>query len=273
MYVVGTGLLLPGARELSAALAAGRDCWVSHRSGGVVYRWLPEDGGVVDITVGGGGRKDRDGIRFHRSVCLIDADVGVYDGIPITSPARTLLDLATVLTRGELAWVYNEALIQRHTTPAEVGELLTRTHGHPGSRLLKAIVERDEHPQRADSHLERVVLEALRRGGVEEPRMGAVIGGWRVDFHWPRHRLVLEADGHELHSGPESWRRDRRKQADLEARGELVLRTDWEEASERPESLVGRVIRAQVERSCSANAATVAATAPAARKPSRGSTM
>ena len=77
--------------------------------------------------------------------------------------------------------------------------------------------------------------------------------------------------GEEDYKGPEAWRRDRRKEVELEAEGVKVMRTEWEEATQRPESLVARVIRAQTERSRSANAATVAATMPAARKASSGS--
>jgi very-short-patch-repair endonuclease len=271
VYVVGTELLLPGARELSAALSAGDECWVSHRSAGLVYRALEKDAGDVDITVARGGREDRDGIRFHRSVCLGDDDVGAYDGIPITSPARTLLDLATVLARGELAWAYNEMLIQHLVTPAAVRELLGRTHGHPGSGRLEAIVERDDDPRRTKGRLAALVRAALDRAGVQRPEEDEDLYGWEVDFYWPEHGLVLEADGYQFHSGPESWRRDRRKQADLESRGLRVLRTDWDEVTQRPESMVARVVGAQAERSGSASPATSAATTPAPKKARRAS--
>jgi very-short-patch-repair endonuclease len=248
IYVVGTELLLPGARELSAALACGSEAWVSHRSGGVVMNVMEEDDGDVDVTIAGGGRAHRDGIRLHRSICLTDADVGTYDGIPVTSPSRTLLDLATVLTRNDLAWAYNELLIQELITPQQVKEILNRTHGHPGSRLLKAIVERDDDPRRSKGKLAALVRSALKRGRVETPIEEETLYGWRTDFYWPQYGLVLEADGFQFHKGPEAWRRDRRKQADLESRGLRFLRTDWEEAKDRPESLVARVIRAQLER-------------------------
>jgi very-short-patch-repair endonuclease len=258
---------------MAAALACGDDSWVGHRAAGGVYEIRRWNGGDVDVTVVGGGRPHRPGIRMHRSICLAPQDVGVYHGIPITSPARTLLDLATVLSRNDLAWAYNEALIQELTTPEHVKDVLRRTHGHPGSRLLKALLERDAPPHEIERKLARLVLEALRRGRVPEPQTEHRIGEWSVDFYWPEYRLVLEADGFKFHKGPEAWRRDRRKQADLEAQGLLVLRTEWEEVSERPESMVARVVRAQLERSGSASPATSAATAPAARNATRTSTV
>ena len=271
VFLAGSGLPYPRTREMAAVLALGPEAVASHRSAAKLFGIVAADGTDVDVTVVGANRASRAGIRVHRSRALTHADTGTFDGIPITSPARTLLDLATQVNRGELAWAYNEALIQQLTTTSQVQELLTRTTGHPGTRPLRAIVERNARPQRATGELERKVLTALRRAGISEPAVNARVAGWQVDFHWPEHGLVLEADGFQFHSGPESWRRDRRKQADLEHLGLRVLRTDWEEATARPESMVARVLRAQLERSGSASPATTAATAPAPRKARRGS--
>jgi very-short-patch-repair endonuclease len=272
VYVVGTGLLLPGARELSAVLAYGPKALLSHLSLGVLFGVLEEAGRDVDVTVPGSGRRDQEGIRAHRSVCLAPQDIGTYDGIPVTSPARMLLDIATLLPRRDLAWAYNEALVQDLTTPEEVAALLKGTTGHTAARALRAIVERDADPKQTKERLARLTLEALRRGRVHEPLTEQRLHGWSTDFHWPGHGLVLEADGFKFHKGPEAWRRDRRKDAELEAAGLRVLRTDWEEVTERPESLVARVVRAQLERSGSASPATAAATTAAPRKASRAST-
>ena len=271
VFLVGSGLSYPRTREIAAVIALGPAAVVSHRTAAMLFGILRGDGGAVDVTVLGANRGSRPGIRSHRSRALGRGDTGTVDGIPVTSPARTLLDIAPLISRRELAWAYNEALIQDLTTPQAIRALLDRTHGHPGSRSLEAICE-NAAPQRTAGELERRVLDALRRARVAAPRTQVRLMGWEVDFYWPEHGLVLEADGYKFHHAPQSWRRDRRKQADLENHGLRVLRTDWEEVTERPESMVARVLRAQFERSGPASPATSAATTPAPRNASRAST-
>lgn len=116
VYAVGHTALVPPARELSALLACGAGAVVSHRSAARLWRMLAEEHETpVDVTLPRGAGRTRAGILVHRTRHLERADVRVIEGIPLTSPARTLLDLAEVAEDRELESAYGEAVVRRLT--------------------------------------------------------------------------------------------------------------------------------------------------------------
>ena len=198
--------------------------------------------GDVDVTTTR-SVKPRPGIRLHVVRSLPPTDVTRHHGIPVTTPARTILDLAEVLEQRRLGRIVHEAEVQRLVTNAE---LRARLDGRPGAATLRAIV--DDGPVRTRSEFEEATYDLLRRNGFPRPSTNTSLPGlptWlEVDFHFPGTSLVIEVDGDQFHGT--RWRRrvDARKQAMLEAAGFRVIRLTWEQLTGDEAQTVRRLRRA-----------------------------
>ena len=180
---------------------------------------------------------------MHRTQTLDPQDVARYRGIPITSPARTLVDLAGVLDYQRLRRAVRQAQSLRLVQPQHLTEALARLGPRRGSRNLRRILATGPAPTR--SELEDVVLDLILGGGLEHPEVNVplVLTGRRVvpDFRWPSQKLVVEADGAAWHDDRLSREDDAERQALLEAHGERVLRVTWEQAITRPRETLARI--------------------------------
>ena len=232
MYAVGhTGLTKEGV-WLAAVKACGNEAVLSHYSASALWRFVIWDERVPEVTVPGPGTRIHDGIRVHRSACLDRRDVMTRDGIPVTTPARTLLDLASTLSYEPLRRAVREAMaLQRVAIPALV-EVLARCGPRRGSRNLARIVADGYTP--TASVLEDAVLDLILAGGFERPDVNKpmVIEGRRLvpDFRWPKQRVIVEADGAKWHDHKLAREDDAERQAFLEAHGEKVIRVTWGQA-------------------------------------------
>jgi len=238
VYAWGHDRLTLRGRFLAAVKAAGPGAVLSHRSAGVLWglfgwdeAWLPE------VTIPMRGARKIDGITIHRS--RVPPEVIVLDGIPVTSPARTLLDLATVASFKPLRRAVREATAQGRVG---VRDLLA-VRGRRGGANLTRILADGYTPTR--SELEDAVLDLLERGGFPKPDINTPIrvGGVRTvpDFRWPDRRLVVEADSREWHEHRFAQEDDADRQARLEAAGERVLRVTWKQAIVRPGQTIARI--------------------------------
>jgi very-short-patch-repair endonuclease len=160
-------------------------------------------------------------------------------GIPVTSPARTIRDLAGALPYKKLRRAVNEALNREQIRPAD----LVVGH-HRGARKLRRILA-TAAPTR--NEYEDLVNDLLHRAGIPAPEVNRRRGGFEPDFRWPEQKVILEADSKRYHGHLVARAYDAERQAVLEARGETVVRTTWHEAVNRPHVMVARV-RATLER-------------------------
>ncbi|HEX5928654.1 MAG TPA: DUF559 domain-containing protein [Solirubrobacterales bacterium] len=147
----------------------------------------------------------------------------MVDGIPVTVPARTLLDLATELSPGRLERAVNEA-DKRDTIDAEtLREAVGRYSAHPGVRALRSLLDR--HTFRlSDSELEVLFRPIARRAGLPEPLTKQAVNGFEVDFFWPDLGLVVETDGWRYHRTPSAQSRDALRDQTHTAAGLTALR-------------------------------------------------
>ena len=152
----------------------------------------------------------------------------MWRGIPVTTPARTLVDLASVLAAADLARACHEAGIRYGTTPGEVETILGRRRG--AGKLLRSL-RGDEHVSL--SALERRFLTLLRREGLPLPVTNRPAGGRRVDCRWRDHRLTVELDGYRYHRSRHAWETDRRER-EAYARGDDFRRYTYGDVFERP---------------------------------------
>ena len=249
VYAVGCGPLTLQARFMAAVLAGGDEAILSHFSAAAHEGLLRWEERHPEVTVVGGTNGRRPGVRVHRARALNPRDVMRHEGIRVTTPARTLLDLAAVLTPRALARAVRQAHGDRLVTSRDLADVLTRANGHHGAPALSSLVAAGPAPTR--SVFEDVVLELLRDAGLPEPYVNVelVIAGRRIvaDFRWPAQQLVVEADGAVWHDNRAAREADAERQALLEAHGERVVRITCNQAVRQPRQTIER-IRVALER-------------------------
>jgi predicted transcriptional regulator of viral defense system len=243
VYAVGHANVSLEGRFLAAVKACGPSAVLSHFSAAALWGLLAWDDRRPEVTVFGTATRVHPGLRVHRTRRLDRQDVGRHERIPVTSPARTLLDLASALEYRPLRRAVRQAQSLGRVNLVELAEVLTRLGARRGVRKLARIIATGSAPTR--SELEDVVLDLILRGGLAHPCVNAplILAGRRVipDFRWPEEHLIVEADGAAWHDGKLAREDDAERQALCEAHGERVLRVTWEQAIARPSQTVSRI--------------------------------
>lgn len=221
--------LVSGARQsregiwMAAALALGSTAVVSHRSAAQLWTMLPGCSSPVHVTVPTGGRKPREGVTVHRSG--LEGEVTRKRGIPVTKPARTLVDLASQVDRRTLERAADEAERLRLTTHGQLHAALAR---RPGAAQLRALLEEHVLGSTATANdFEELMIGICDDFGIPRPRCQFQIGPYRVDFAWPHRKLAVEADSWESHGTRRAFEDDPRRTAGLRAMGWETLRFTW----------------------------------------------
>ena len=238
VYLVGHAIAPDLAIETAALIVMPAGTVLSHQTAAGLAR-LADLPRVVDVTVITGRSGSRAGLRVHRAPRLDRRDVRVVRGLPITAAARTLVDLAGVLSPAGLERCYEQAQIQRVLRPAHVLAALARAPGRRGAGALRDLVI--EQPTMTRSRAERRLLRALAACGINRPDTNVVIGDFEVDMLWRDARVVVEFDGWETHGTRVAFERDRSRDAKLQAAGYRVLRATWRRLRDDPEALAGDV--------------------------------
>lgn len=212
VYAVGHRPPSPLARAIAAVLACGPEAALSHASAAALWRIVPRWPATMHVTAP--GERRHPGIHVHRSRHL---DTTVHYGIGVTTPARTLVDLADILTPTQLTRALNEAQVQRLITANELTTLLTR---YPGRRTAQLTPERGA----TRSPLEDRFVRFLKRHHLPLPELNQQIAGHEVDAVYRRQKLVIELDSRQFHTTPRAFEQDRDRDADLLNAGFSTLR-------------------------------------------------
>jgi hypothetical protein len=222
---------------MAAVLACGHGAALSHRSAAALWRIWRERDEIVDISVARLCELRRPGMRIRGRPSLVRKDIVTERGIPVTSPALTLLDLATELGYRALERAVNDADKHDLITPDQLRQAIGRFRGRPGVRRLRTVLDRHTF-QLSDSNLEILFREIAERAGLPPPSMGASVNGFEVDFFWPDLGLIVETDGLRYHRTPAAQARDRLRDQTHTAAGLTPLRfTHRQVAHERPHVL------------------------------------
>ncbi len=241
VYGVGPPLQVEFGRETSALLACGDDAVLSHHSAAVVWRILPADP-TAPVEVLGTKRKGaQSGITIHHTLHLDRIDVRIRDGVPVTSPARTIVDNAGDLTDRELERALDEALVQNLVRLNQIADALDRLPGRTGTKRLRHLIAAHRELTLTRSELEELFLELIRRAGLPQPQVNVRVHGFLVDFYWPEQRVVFELDGYRFHSTRGAFERDHRKDAILKRAGIDVNRVTWLQLTKEPLAIVAQV--------------------------------
>jgi predicted transcriptional regulator of viral defense system/very-short-patch-repair endonuclease len=232
VYAVGHTALGPKARRLAAVLACGPGAVLSHGSAAAHWGLLATNAARVDVTAPA-SRRGQPKIRLHRTRSLDARDTTTHEGIPITTVARTLLDLAATTQPHRLERALAQADHLRLYDHRAITDVIDRANGHRGAAALARATARE--PKLTKSDWEVRMLKLVRDAGLPEPLVNHPLdapdyGYCEVDFFWPAHNLIVETDGWEAHGTRAAFDRDRAKDAALTAAGQRVLRFTWRAA-------------------------------------------
>ncbi|HTU28392.1 MAG TPA: DUF559 domain-containing protein [Solirubrobacteraceae bacterium] len=240
VYSVGHTRLTQKGVWLAAVLACGEGALLSHRDAGRLHGLLRSIGsGLIEVTAA--VRHRLPGIRCHRTRNLDPRDATVVDAIPVTSWARTALDLATILPGPRLRDALEMAQRQERDF-SQLHALMSRSNGHHGLGPLRAaLAEIDDTPPELRSEAEVDLLALIREAGLPEPRTDVVIAGELVDFHWPEQRLVVEVDGRTWHGLQRDMETDRQKDVRLTLAGQRPVRYTKRRIAAEPAAVIAEI--------------------------------
>jgi very-short-patch-repair endonuclease len=241
VYAVGGAWLGTRGRSFAALLSAGPDAVLSHRWAASMWGLLAEPAEDVELSVPRSTPHRRLDLVVH-GTRFGPGDVRRRDDLPLTSPARTLLDIAGLVDPSELEHAVREARVMRLVTVAHLRATVREARGRRGvAHLARAVSSDDAAPTR--SHLERVMVRLIRRARLPRPLVNQRIGAYEVDLLWPTHRVVVETDGWAAHGHRDAFERDRWRDSELQALGFVVLRFTWRQISDEPDVVVRRLAR------------------------------
>jgi len=239
VYVASPALTAKGV-WMAAVLACGPGAKLSHRSAGAAWAMRRSSRAAIDVTAPSGGRGVA-GIDAHRCV-LHPADVTTLDGLPITTVARTALDLAEVVPQRHVERFLVAAEQQRLFDLHAFLDVLHRHPGRHGQKPLRAaLAAYAPEQERTKSEMELVALDLIRAHGLPMPQVNVLVEGFEVDLYWPERRVAVELDSRRYHLTTAAFEADHLRGLELSARGYIATGLTWEQLIAQPEWVASRL--------------------------------
>jgi very-short-patch-repair endonuclease len=237
VYAVGHRALTQHGHWMAAVLAAGLGAMLSHHSAAALWGIRPTSRARIDVTV---PRTLHATKHLHPHCAVLPQDeVATHQGIPVTTAARTLLDLAATLDLRQLERAFNEAEVQNLGAETSVADLLDRYPHHRGTTNLRTLLLNARSSTR--SELEAEFLAFLDHHRLPRPETNTIIEGMEVDAAWREHHLIVELDGYAHHGTRAAFEADRRRDRKLIAAGWTVLRVTWRDLTELRHELAAQI--------------------------------
>jgi predicted transcriptional regulator of viral defense system len=228
------------ATYMAAVKACGKGALICGLAAAYLYgliKWAPQEPEVTAPT-----ERQVEGVTTHRARAGIDKrDVARHRGIPVTSVARTLVDIAGRLGDEALARACHEAAVKHGLKPHQVEAVLKRRPKTKGAKRLRAILTGDTPTEL--SKLESAFIALLRAEGLPLPKTNERVGSHRVDCRWPQLKLTVELDSYAFHNSRYAWQQDRKRDREARQRGDRIVRYTWadlEDAVDELRRLLGR---------------------------------
>jgi very-short-patch-repair endonuclease len=236
VYAVGHQRLTREGHWMAAVLAAGPDAVLSHRSAAAL--WGIRHTARAHAEVICARRLAIPKVDSYRTVLPPD-EVTVHDGIPVTTPARTLFDLAAVLTPQQLNHALNEAEIRRLTSPIPLDALIARHPRRKGTQALRRALElqRQRGETVTRSEFETAFLDFAERHGLPRPKTNEPLGPYFPDACWPEQRVIVELDSYAIHTTRQAFESDRARDRELTLAGYTVVRVTWRQLTHDADAL------------------------------------
>ena len=191
-----------------------------------------------------GRRRRLTGVRIHHVRDLRDDEVTILHGLPITTPSRTLLDIAESCSPREVEQAYATALRKRLVTREDMQVMVDRHPHHRGAPLWGKLLAQPHDPAFARSKAEEKLLEIVRSAKLPRPELNVTVLGHEIDFVWRTERVAAEVDGYVFHASRDSFAADRRRDAELTAAGYRVLRFTWSDLHDDRLATIARLAQA-----------------------------
>jgi very-short-patch-repair endonuclease len=238
VYSVGHRALTTLGRFPAAVLACGEGAVLSHRSAALLWGLQTVEAAWIEMTVQNQRGRKREGLLAHR--CDLPAsDVTTEHDIRLTTPGRTLIDLADVLTERGLERAFDQADYLRLDCTG-----LRPLPGRTGlGRLQRVLADHTPGSTLTRSELEEVLLALCRRSGLPRPEVNVDIEGHLSDFVWRSERLIVEADSRAAHTTLAAFENDRLRDADLLTAGWRVLRVTDGRLTTQPQAVATQLRR------------------------------
>ena len=195
---------------------------------------------------------ERDGIRVHRASGLDPRDIRRYQGIPITSPARALLDIAPDLSDRELERALDEALVRRLLSHAAINAVLNAYPNRRGVARLRALADPGRPTTETRSDGEEALLALIRRANLPAPEVNAKSATTPRTSCGAQQKVIVELDGYDYHRGRAAFERDHERDAEHQRMGYLVIRVTGRQLNREPETLLVRIATAIATRRAAA---------------------
>ncbi len=238
VYAVGHIPLGQEARAHAAVLACGDGAVLSHQSAAALWKYVKDWPAQFEVTARIDHR--RKGIKTHRTKTLIRRDIDRQLGVPVTSPARTVFDMAPrYKTDAALRRFVNDARLTYTLHLSSLAELLARHPRDPATKRLLPFVQAPTGMTR--SQLEDLFVDFARRYGLPEPTINKRRGRREPDFLFPDEGVIVEIDSWKFHGDRDSFERDRDRDADHLAEGILTVRITEERLTGSPDREAARL--------------------------------
>lgn len=234
------GLDGPHRDVLASVYGFGPHAVGSHQTAGRLHDLLVDITTPVVVSAWRGHPARRDGVELHR-VQLPADERTVCDGVPVTSVARTILDLAAVLQNRSFEQAIARGLRLGRVTELELLRIIARYPRRAGAPRLRAILAADQQPAMTRSEAEERFLALIRSGELPVPQVNVRVHGFEIDFYWRSHAVAVEIDGFAYHATPAAQQRDRRRDSTLGAAGIRVLRFTWTDLTTRSQATLVKV--------------------------------
>jgi very-short-patch-repair endonuclease/predicted transcriptional regulator of viral defense system len=244
VYLVGHPVPLAGALELAGVLACGEGAVVSHHSAARLWGLTKTSPGEVEVTIVGRDCRSRKGLRVHTVKRLGARDRGRRSGIPITSAARTVIDVCATAVYEEAERVIAEASALKLTGEQQILAAADRAPNRAGVARIRAVLGQPGGPRRTRSDGERALLRLIRAARLPVPATDVPLLGFTADFLWPEHRLIVELDGYPAHGHRAAFERDHRRDVVHRDAGYEVLRFTGRQLEQEPFYVLAVIARA-----------------------------
>jgi very-short-patch-repair endonuclease len=240
VYAVGHRALRSEAPWTAAVLACGPDAVLAGRSAAELWRLRHTSRPVIEVI--SPRRIDLPSIAARRVVLATD-EITIERGIPVTTPARTLFDLATVVSPDQLEAAFQEAEVQRLTSPTSLDALLARYRGHRGTQAVRRVLaqHRAIGASIPTSLLERRLRALLAAYDLPRPEINHRSDHGELDAIWHEHRLIVECDGFATHGTRRAFEADRARDRELVVAGWRVVRVTWWQLRDDPDTIARQI--------------------------------
>jgi len=240
VYAIGHGRLSDHGICHAAVLACGVGAVLSHHSAAWLLGFLPRCPREAAVTTPSRGHRRRR-IRVHRAAALAERDCTTHEGIPVTSAARTLLDLGAVGTTRELTSAVDRARRLGRLDFSALDALIARHRSAVPARRLEQVLALYRKPVFDRARSELLFLDALEQEGESLPVLNCWVDKWEIDAYWPVERFAVEVDGWETHGSREAFENDRLRLEEMKLAGIDCIQVSARRIETHPKQVAQRI--------------------------------